>query len=143
MTHIKTARDIPVNTTQWGQDRDLSHAGPFRAFCVASFAMALCRLGPANFLYSDGDALFAHGDRRKSPVTGKVAAPGLVYLLQDCPPTGTTMTGNGLSVTATGQAIALVASVPLTAETWQQMTEGEVTVFLGGRIVGRRRGEPA
>ncbi|MFN3273445.1 MAG: class II glutamine amidotransferase [Paracoccus sp. (in: a-proteobacteria)] len=105
---------------------------------VASFAIALRRLGPANFLYSDGDVLFAHGDRRKSPVTGKVAAPGLVYLLHECPPKGATITGNGLSVTAADQAVALVASVPLSAEPWQEMTEGEVIIFRAGRVVGKR-----
>lgn len=110
----------------------------YRLDIVESFAIALRRLGPANFLYSDGDALFAHGDRRKSPVTGKVAAPGLVYLLHECPPTGATITGNGLSVTAADQAVALVASVPLSEEPWQQMAEGEVTVFRAGRVVGKR-----
>lgn len=105
---------------------------------VASFAKDLRRFGPANFLYSDGDVLFAHGDRRKSPVTGKVVPPGLVYLQHDCSPTGATITGNGLSVTAADQAVSLVASVPLSEEPWQEMTEGEVTAFRGGRIVGKR-----
>lgn len=105
---------------------------------VASFAMALRRLGPANFLYSDGDVLFAHGDRRRSPVTGQVAAPGLVYLLQECPPNGAIITGNGLSVIAADQAVALVASVPLSAESWQEMDEGELIVFRAGRVVGKR-----
>lgn len=110
---------------------------------VAAFATDLRRLGPANFLYSDGDVLFAHGDRRKSKVTGKIAAPGLVYLLHKCPPTGATITGNGLSVTAADQAVALVASVPLSAEPWHEMTEGEVTVFRGGRLVAKRSAQHA
>ena len=105
---------------------------------VAAFAAGLCQLGPANFMYSDGDALFAHGDRRKSPVTGKVAAPGLVFLQHECPPTGATITANGVSVKAADQAVALVASVPLSAERWQAMTENEVIVFRAGRIVGKR-----
>ncbi|MCA1776989.1 MAG: class II glutamine amidotransferase [Loktanella sp.] len=105
---------------------------------VTAFAAQLRQFGPANFLYSDGDALFAHGDRRKSPVTGKVSAPGLVYLLRDCPPTGAIIAGNGVSVSAVNQAIALVASVPLSAEPWQEMSEGEVTVFRAGRIAVKR-----
>lgn len=109
-----------------------------RLTIVTAFAAELRRLGPANFLYSDGDALFAHGDRRRSPVTGEVAAPGLVFLQHHCPPTGATITANGLSVTAADQAVALVASVPLSAEPWRAMTEGEVTVFREGRIVGGR-----
>lgn len=105
---------------------------------VTVFAAELCRLGPANFLYSDGDALFAHGHRRKSSVTLKVAAPGLVSLQHQCASTGATITANGLSVTAADQAIALVASVPLTTEPWQAMTEGELNVFREGRIVAKR-----
>lgn len=105
---------------------------------VAAFAADLRPLGPANFLYSDGDALFAHGDRRKSPVTGKVSPPGLVHLARDCPPTGATITGNGVSATTADQAVVLVASVPLSAEPWQAMTEGEVIAFRAGQIAGRR-----
>ncbi|MFN3628081.1 MAG: class II glutamine amidotransferase [Parvibaculum sp.] len=47
---------------------------------VSAFAANLRKFGPANFLYSDGDALFAHGDRRKQASTGKVSPPGLVVL---------------------------------------------------------------
>ena len=105
---------------------------------VCAFAAELRHLGPANFLYSDGDALFAHGHRRKSSVTLKLEAPGLVYLHHQCPSTGATITANGLYVTAADQTIALVASVPLTTEPWQTMTEGELNVFRAGRIVAQR-----
>lgn len=105
---------------------------------VTAFATQLRALGPANFLYSDGDALFAHADRRKSPVTGMVEAPGLVFLQSECPPTGTIITSNGLSVTAADQAVALVASVALSASPWQDMTQGEINVFQAGRVVARR-----
>lgn len=109
-----------------------------RLTVVAAFAAELRGLGPANFLYSDGDALFAHGDRRKSDVTGQVAPPGLVFLQRDCPPTGASVVANGLTVAATDQAVALVASVPLSADPWQAMSEGEVMVFQEGRIAERR-----
>lgn len=105
---------------------------------VSAFAAELRDLGPANFLYSDGDALFAHGHWRKSSVTHKLEAPGLVYLQHQCPSTGATITANGLSVTAADQAITLVASVPLTREPWQTMIKGELNVFRGGRIVAQR-----
>lgn len=36
-----------------------------RLTVVASFAKALRMFGPANFLYSSGDALLAHGHRRR------------------------------------------------------------------------------
>ena len=51
---------------------------------VSSFAGELRALGPANFLYSDGDVLFAHGHRRKHADTGKIEAPGLVSLQRQC-----------------------------------------------------------
>ena len=114
-----------------------------RLTIVTAFAARLRHFGPANFLYSDGDALFAHGDRRKSAVTGEVVAPGLVYSLRGCPPGGATITANGLSVTAADQVVVLVASVPLSAEPWQEMTEGEVTVFRAGQIAARRSAGPA
>jgi predicted glutamine amidotransferase len=38
-----------------------------RFLILSSFAGELRALGPANFLYSDGDLLFAHGHRRKHP----------------------------------------------------------------------------
>jgi glutamine amidotransferase len=105
---------------------------------VKAFAGEMCALGPANFLYFDGDALLAHGDRRKSSATGKVTAPGLVFLQRQCSPTSAAIIVNGVSVTGTDQMITLVASVPLSAEPWQAMVEGEVTAFRGGQINGKR-----
>ena len=52
---------------------------------VADFAADMRSQGPANFIYGDGVALFAHGDRRFQP---------------------------------DGQDVVLVASVPLTPESW-------------------------
>ncbi|PIV77443.1 MAG: class II glutamine amidotransferase [Rhodobacteraceae bacterium CG17_big_fil_post_rev_8_21_14_2_50_63_15] len=101
---------------------------------VTAFAREIRALGPANFLYSDGDALFAHGDRRKSLAIGNVTAPGLVFLQHQCSSTHSAIIANGLSVTGTDQIITLVASVPLTAEPWQAMAEGTVAVFRDGQI---------
>ena len=55
-----------------------------RFLIVSSFAGQLRKLGPANFLYSDGDMLFAHGHRRKHADTGKIEAPGLVSVQRQC-----------------------------------------------------------
>jgi glutamine amidotransferase len=51
---------------------------------LASCAAELRVLGTANFLYSDGDTLFAHGDRRQNGSTRKVGPPGLVLLRRYC-----------------------------------------------------------
>jgi len=50
---------------------------------VAAFAPELHELGPANFLYTDGDALFAHGHKRTQE-DGSVRPPGLHVLCQSC-----------------------------------------------------------
>ena len=46
---------------------------------VAHYAAELRKLGPANFLYSDGELLFAHGHRRTQS-DGQIAPPGLTVL---------------------------------------------------------------
>ena len=87
-----------------------------RLGAVARFGAALRALGPANFLYTDGDALFIHGDRR-------ISGPGLHVLRRGCAPE---------------QRVVLAASVPLTAEPgWQPLNGGALLVARGGDIVAR------
>ena len=50
-----------------------------RLAVVSCLAQELRQLGPANFLYADGELLFAHGHRRLQP-DGSTAAPGLHVL---------------------------------------------------------------
>lgn len=106
---------------------------------VAAFAADLGTLGPANFLYCDGDAIFAHGHRRTNDA-GVVAPPGLHVLCRACneaapdesPPLA------GLSMPKLReQQVALVASVPLSDEQWQPLAEGEVVVLREGKLVAR------
>ena len=74
------------------------------------------RVGPANFLYTDGDALYIHGDRR-------ISGPGLHVVQRRCAP---------------NQRLVLAASVPLTAEPgWQPLNGGALVVARGGDIVAR------
>ena len=94
-------------------------------------------MGPANFLYSDGDALFAHGDRRKQAKTAKVEAPGLVFLQRWCQRSAKGLVANGVSVESADQTVTLVASVALTADPWQAFAEGEVIAFSKGRVLLR------
>ena len=123
--------------TIWREPHDIPPLEHRRAV-VTAFGRDMRALGPANFLYADGDALFAHGDRRKSAVTGTVRAPGLVFLQPHCSSTSGAIIANGVSVTGMDQVMTLVASVPLTAEPWQAMAEGEVAVFRDGQIIGKR-----
>ena len=90
---------------------------------VAQFAAALRTLGPANFLYTDGDALFIHGHKRRHRAATPPAPPGLQVLCRRCTP---------------GQQVLLAASVPLTDEPgWQALGEGELIAAQRGGIVAR------
>ena len=106
---------------------------------VARFAAALRELGPANFLYCDGDALFAHADRRHQG-DGSIRAPGMWRLARRCP-AGGELAAEGLRIASEHgeQEVLLVASVPLTAEGWVAMGEGELIVAQQGRIAEQRR----
>lgn len=108
-----------------------------RVEVVAAFAGSLTRLGMANFIYSDGDAVFAHGDRRREEVTDPPSPPGL-HLLQRtdaASPSGFCTGGLQISPGHDRQEMVLVASVPLTGEDWQPLAEGELVVMREGRVL--------
>ena len=109
-----------------------------RLLVVSSFAGELRDLGPANFLYSDGDHLFAHGHRRKHADTGRVEAPGLVLLQRQCQNSQRGIVANGLSIQGEDQLVTLLASVPLTGERWQPLAEGELVAVARGQLVARQ-----
>ncbi|MEO6986647.1 MAG: class II glutamine amidotransferase [Paralcaligenes sp.] len=103
---------------------------------ITEFAASLRTLGPANFLYADGDALFAHGHKRWH--ADGIRPPGLHLLRRTCAGGSGAFTTGGLSIASTSdvQDIALVASVPLTSgEPWRELGEGEIIAISGGRIV--------
>lgn len=106
---------------------------------VAAFARTIRPLGPANFLYSDGDALFMHGHKRFQADGGPPRPPGLHVLSRRCPGTVNEMVAEGLSVASGAeQKVVLAASIPLTSEPgWQALDEGELVVAQGGTIVAR------
>lgn len=105
-----------------------------RLAVVAAFAEAMRALGPANFLYGDGDALFVHADRRTQR-DGSVAPPGLWALERHCPHGGRLETaGVAIDAPQREQAVRLVASVPLTDEAWQPLPAGAVHVLRRGRL---------
>ena len=109
---------------------------------IEPFAAMLRTLGPANFLYADGDALFAHADRRTQG-DGTIRAPGLWRLARHCPASGH-LAAEGLRIDANDgeQQIVLVASVPLTGERWTPLSQGQPIVARNGRIVLPRTAMP-
>lgn len=110
----------------------------FRDFC-ARFGPQ----GPANFLYSDSEYLFAHGNQRTQE-DGARRPPGLHFLCRQCHHESEPgLESQALSVSKTVSAdsdlqeVVLVASVPLTEEPWEPLAEGEILAAHRGRIVAR------
>ena len=62
--------------------------------------------------------------------------PGLHVLHRACGATPTGFCADGLQISSGSgkQKMVLVASVPLTSETWRPLNEGEVLALRGGRI---------
>jgi len=107
-----------------------------RLALVSEFAAGLRALGPANFLYADGDALFVHGHKRTH--ADGIRPPGLHVLCRTCAAESGAFTAEGLSIEPAGiaQEVVVAASVPLTAhEPWRALADGEVVAVRGGRIV--------
>ncbi|WP_136659102.1 class II glutamine amidotransferase [Nitratireductor sp. XY-223] len=106
-----------------------------RMAIVARTASDLRKLGAANFLYADGDVLFAHSDRRRFDVDGEfgeLRAPGLC--LGD---TRELVKGMDIKWPVTETAGILVASVPLTDTGWTPLDEGTVVALRDGDEVAR------
>lgn len=126
------------------EDLWLASSGPpglqERRRIVAEFAGSLARLGMANFIYSDGDAVFAHGNRRRSNVADPPKPPGLHFLRRAAGDAPSGFSTDGLQIAAgCGRCeMALVASVPLTCEDWRPLAEGELVVLRAGRVVRGR-----
>jgi len=108
---------------------------------VAAFAAALRQFGPANFLYADGEVLFAHGHRRLQP-DGRMAPPGLHWLQRSCTQTDAALQAAGLGLAGNSERVLLLASVPLSEEPWQALAEGETMAIQGGELLARRLPPP-
>lgn len=95
-------------------------------------------LGPANFLYSDGEYLYAYANRRTQP-NGRCEPPGMYYLCRDCDCDQEARPLTGLELQNTGensrQSLVLFASVPLSGEQWQPLRENQLIVAANGKIV--------
>jgi predicted glutamine amidotransferase len=104
---------------------------------VARFAAEIRVLGPANFIYSDGDAVFFYGHKRMHDEGAAPRPPGLHLLCRRCASDARAVNAEGLSV-ALGpeQEVVLAASMPLTDELgWRALAEGELVVAQRGRVI--------
>lgn len=143
--------DRPVGTTDseyaycalLSRLRPLWAAGPeppalsVRLEVVTAFARSIAPLGPANFIYADGQVMFVHAHRRTQP-DGVRRPPGLHHLCRSCvAPHRMHAAGVTIASDHARQEVVLVASVPLTDEPWSPLAEGELLVLAQGRIVAR------
>lgn len=104
-----------------------------RLAAVSGLAQELRQLGPANFLYADGELLFAHGHRRLQK-DGRTAAPGLHVLHRECAIDPDALAAAGVEI-GHPQSVTLFASVALTLDAWRPLAEGELMVTRGGVVV--------
>jgi predicted glutamine amidotransferase len=105
-----------------------------RLAVVRAFAADMRGRGEANFLYSDGELLFAHAHRRR-PFDGVNKQPGLWRLDRAPTQTADKIAEHGVRIAAPTQArpITLVASVPLTDDAWIPLAEAEIAVLRAGQ----------
>ncbi|MBA4502057.1 class II glutamine amidotransferase [Marinobacterium marinum] len=100
-----------------------------RLAIVADFAARLRSLGPATFLYSDGELLFAHSDVRRQ--ADQVVSEGLyqwqVNLGREA--------DQGAPVGSLEGAMTMLTSAPADCLSWQPLPEGEVMMFRDGRLL--------
>lgn len=105
-----------------------------RTAIVSDFAAQMRELGPANFVYSDGELLIAHGHRR-TQANGGIEPPGLTMLTRRCAVDPDALTSAGVVIEQTAQVLTLFASVPLSNEPWRPLHEGEIVVVRDGELV--------
>ena len=104
---------------------------------VAELAASLRSLGPFNFVYADGDALFVHAHIRKQD-DGIERPPGLHLLVRSSNEEAVDLTESGVILAPLAQELALVASVPLTDdEPWEPIAQGEVIALKQGVVWAR------
>ena len=114
-----------------------------RLAIVADFAASLRPLGPSNFVYADGDALFAHAHIRKQD-DGNERPPGLHVLVRSSNEQAVDLSQSGVMLAPVAQELTLVASVPLTDdEPWEPVAEGEVIAMKQGCIWDRVPASPS
>ncbi len=103
---------------------------------VERFAREAMQHGAVNFLYSDGDTLFAHGHRRTIPGEGVSKEPGLYVSLYQST-TGSDMNASCEGIEAEGSCSyqAVIATLPLNDRNWMPLKAGEIACFQHGQRI--------
>jgi predicted glutamine amidotransferase len=109
-----------------------------RAELIQSMFDHFAELGPANFLYSDGEYLYAYANRRMQS-SGRCESPGMYYLCRDCNHDLDVQPLFGLELNDTEknprQTVVLFASVPLSGERWLPLQDNQLIVAANGRVM--------
>ena len=121
----------------WRADTPPSHSA--RVDVIEDFARVMRSHGIANFLYSDGELLIAHGHRRPRNHDEDPIVPGLHLMTRRCF-TEKLPKANGLTLRSDcdAQIVTLVATVPLSDEPWTAFGVGELVVIFDGAVIERR-----
>ena len=123
--------------TLWNGGNGKIPAVEERLAIVVEFAASLRSLGAFNFVYADGDTLFAHAHIRKQN-DGIERPPGLHLLVRSSNEQAIDLTQSGVMLAPVAQELALIASVPLTDdEPWEPIAPGEVVALRQGCVWAR------
>ncbi len=112
-----------------------------RMAVFSAFAAEMAQRGSANFLYSDGDVLFAHAHKRIYEENGGYSeprAPGLSVRNCVACQEGPEFACSGLKVGLGDQQTVLLASVPLGEAGWDPLPEGTALAVREGQEVARQ-----
>ncbi len=113
-----------------------------RMAIFVKFAAEMATLGPANFLYFDGDTLFAHAHRRIYEEGGRHTEPkppGLqIKNCQHCA-AQPEYACRGLKIGLQDQRTIVLASVPLDEVEWEPLPEGTALALRNGEEILRER----
>lgn len=120
----------------WNQSASGVPSIDARLQIVADFAALMRPIGACNFVYSDGDALFVHSHHRIQS-DGEERPPGLHLLARSGNEQAVDLSQSGVMLAPLAQELALVASVPLTDEPWEELGTGEVVALTQGMVWAR------
>lgn len=115
-----------------GRDPD-ARLRVFRAFC-----RDMAALGPANFIWLDGDTLYVHADRRRYETSSGLSAPrapGLHMLRSHAHALRGRHDCVGASIEAMSEHMVLFASLPLSRGPWQPLAQGTVLAVTRGQPI--------
>lgn len=117
----------------------ISPQDPFERFkCFAEFSARMTELGDANFLFFDGQTLFAHAHKRVFETESGLSeprSPGMVMRHFGREEKRPHWHAKGARIRDLPQSTILLASVPLNDEGWMPLPEGHAMALHNGEII--------